>query len=286
MKSCIRKAALAVLRPVMGCLGSRGRALVREATAQQGAYLDQVIETIPTRRGDITFYCLDQLPLWRARTLLTKEPETIEWIDRFQPGDVYWDVGANVGVYALYAAIRRDVQVLAFEPSAANYILLNRNIELNRLSDCLQAYCLAFSDKTTIDALNMQTTAFGGALSSFGVPVDNAGQTFVPSFRQGMIGFTIDDFMRQFAPPFPNHLKIDVDGIEDLIIVGAGQTLADPRLKSLSIELDAARPDYTDRVVAAITAGGLELVAKRHGEMFDSGAYKDIYNYQFQRPGA
>jgi len=268
---------------LMALAGSRGRQLFAKACLAQGRILPEVVETIRTARGAITFYCLDELPLWRARTLLTKEPETIEWIDSFQDGDVYWDVGANVGIYALYAGISRKVKVLAFEPSAANYLLLNRNIDANRLSDMVQAYCLAFSDANGLNALNMQTTAFGGALSSFGVAVDNNGDTFQPVYRQGMIGFTIDEFITRFSPDFPNHLKVDVDGIEDLIVKGAAKTLADPRLKSVSIELDAARPGYTDPVIEAIQAGGFKLVAKLHSPMFDQGAYKNIYNYQFRR---
>ncbi len=40
----------------------------------------------------------NQICLDRARTVLTKEPGTIAWIDGFAPGEVFWDVGANVGV--------------------------------------------------------------------------------------------------------------------------------------------------------------------------------------------
>ncbi len=280
----IKHLITALLRTGLACGGPQLRRLLADASRTAGGGLiPEVVETIPTPRGDILFYCLDELPLWRARTLLIKEPETIEWIDRFVPGDVYWDVGANIGVYALYAAINRQVRVLAFEPSAANYLLLNRNIEKNGLADHLQAFAIAFSDRTTLDALNMQTTDFGGALSSFAVPVDNDGRTFVPTFRQGMIGFTIDDFIGQFAPPFPNHLKIDVDGIEDRIIVGAAKTLADARLRSLSIELDAGRPDYVLAITERLNAAGLKLVAKRHSSLFDDGKYRNIYNYQFCR---
>lgn len=266
------------LKLVLAASGPRLRRMVVSA-----ADSNTLVETIPTPRGAIAFSCADRLPLWRARTLLTKEPETIEWIESFVPGDVYWDVGANVGAYSLYAGVGGKLTVLAFEPSAANYFLLNRNIELNQLADHVQAYCLAFSDKTQVDALLMQTTEPGGALSSFAVPVDNDGRSFVPKFRQGMVGFSIDDFIERFQPPFPNHLKIDVDGIEDRIIDGALKTLADQRLKSVSIELDAARPDYTDRVTAQIQAGGLNLIARRHAASFDGGAYGNIYNYQFRR---
>lgn len=241
------------------------------------------IKTITTPNGEISFYCLGNTPAWRAATLLTKEPETIEWIDRFDEGDVFWDIGANIGVYTLYAAIGRKARVLTFEPAAANYYLLSRNIEINSLSETVSAYCLAFSDRDMLSTLHMQNTEFGGALASFGTPVDHNGKAFTAKFKQGMIGFSVDGFIRTYDPPFPKHIKIDVDGIEDKIIHGAKATLSDSRLKSLSIELDDARPDYTGGIASQIEAGGLRFETKRHADMFEGGPYANIYNYQFRR---
>ena len=109
------------------------------------------------------------------------------------------------------------------------------------------------------------------------------GEEFVPSFRQGAVGFAIDDFIATFNPPFPNHLKIDVDGIEDRIVAGAKNTLADPRLRSISIELEANRVEYTRGVLARLEAAGLKLVSRRHAEMFEGGPFADVYNYRLER---
>ncbi|HYL33478.1 MAG TPA: FkbM family methyltransferase [Stellaceae bacterium] len=283
MKSFLRRHAVAVLRSALRCGGERWHRIVTEALSPGDEHLYQVIERVPTSRGDVTFYCLGDTARWRALSLLTKEPETIEWIDSFSDGDTFWDVGANVGVYSLYAAINRRIRVLAFEPSAANYFLLNRNIELNKLDGIVQGLCVAFSDDDRIDALNMLSTGLGGALSSFGEPIDPFGKTFSARFRQGAIGFSIDAFIDHFRPTFPNHLKIDVDGIEDRIIAGAQRTLADGRLKSLSIELDSGRVEYTNSVVARVERAGLLLMARRHSDMIESGEYKSIFNYQFRR---
>ncbi|PCI42182.1 MAG: methyltransferase [Rhodospirillaceae bacterium] len=255
--------------------------VLREAMSSNG--FDEVIKDIETKRGTISFYCLDSLPLWRAETLLTKEPETIEWIDAIDDGEVLFDIGANVGVYTLYAAINKKIKVLAFEPLAANYFLINRNIERNNISDVASAYCIALNDQDLISNLHIQNTGFGSAISSFDDPVDYNGEQFSAKFLQGMIGMSLDSFIKKFDPPFPNHLKIDVDGIEDKIIKGAVKTLADPRLKSISIELDADRPEYTEAVVKDIEAGGLKLVDKRHAELFEDTIYAHIYNYQFKR---
>jgi predicted RNA methylase len=74
----------------------------------------------------IRFYCPDKLSMWRADTLLTKEPETIHWIDRMQSGEILVDIGASTGIYSLYAA-KRGVQVIAVEPDPAIYKILLRN---------------------------------------------------------------------------------------------------------------------------------------------------------------
>ena len=68
-----------------------------------------------TPRGRVAYVTLNRPSAGRAATMLTKQPATIEWIDRFQPGSVFWDIGANVGVYTLYAALRGDTRVVAFE---------------------------------------------------------------------------------------------------------------------------------------------------------------------------
>lgn len=283
MRAQIRNGIVGALRAGFRLSGSRGRRLMSAALAEEGNHVPCTVETVNTKRGPITFYCLGDLPLWRVQTLTTKEPETLEWIDSFGDDDVLWDIGANVGIYTLYAATGHNVRVLAFEPSAVNYTLLNRNIEMNGLDGRVQAYCVAFSEKTGLDALNMQNTEFGGALSSFGEAVDNHGKHFKPSFRQFTVGYSIDDFIARFNPLFPNHIKIDVDGIEDKIVAGAAKTLSDPRLKSVSVELDASRETFTQPVIAAIESAGLKLHAKRHGEMFDEGEYTQIFNYQFRR---
>ena len=50
-------------------------------------------------------------------------------------------------------------------------------------------------------------------------------------------GFSIDDFILHFDVPFPNHLKIDIDGIQEKVVLGARNTLRDPRLMTIMIEL-------------------------------------------------
>jgi FkbM family methyltransferase len=235
-----------------------------------------------TPAGALKFFCAGTTSEWRARTILTKEPETLEWIDSFEPGDVLWDIGANVGVYSLYAALR-GIQVLAFEPSAPNYYLLNRNIEMNQFGPRISAYCLAFSDQRELGQLHMASTELGGALNSFGESLDWQGRTFQPSFSQAMVGYTVDSFIEAYGPHFPTHIKIDVDGIENRIVRGAVKTLADSRLKSLLVELDSSREGYCDSVFEFVERAGMKFVGKRHAPEMDGTPYASSFNYFFQR---
>lgn len=238
--------------------------------------------TLQTPHGKIRFFCPGRLPEMRATTLLTKEPETIEWIDSFSPMDVFWDIGANVGVYTLYAALR-NVTCVSFEPAPGNFYLLNRNIEINGMDRRVSALCIALYDQTLLDSLFMSNTELGSALNSFAETSDWKGRQFAASFRQAMIGFSVDDFVRQFNPPFPNHIKIDVDGIEGRIIKGAGCTLADERLKSVLVKLDSSREDYCREVAAEFEKAGLSFSRKAHSPMVEGSEFASCYNYVFIR---
>ena len=194
----------------------------------------------------------------------------------------FWDVGANVGVYSLYAA-RARARVVAFEPSPSNYYVLNRNIEINGLDERVSALCIAFHDGTCLDSFFMANTGLGDAHNSFGRPVDWRGQEFIPTYKQAMVGYSIDDFVNDFDPPFPNHIKIDVDGDEDKVIKGATATLPDSRLKTLLVELNTGLEAYYQRVVAGLEDLGMVLETEcAHAEGASHEASK-VQNHIFVR---
>src|SRR5689334_12310835 len=70
---------------------------------------------------------------WRVDSIYSKEPCTLDWIAGFGADEILVDVGANVGMYSIWAAATKGTRVFAFEPEAQNYALLNRNIFVNRL---------------------------------------------------------------------------------------------------------------------------------------------------------
>lgn len=279
IKKKILEVAIRTLQKGVGVSGVHNAAVVSAQIAEQLT----PVRKVDTPAGSLSFFCPGRIPLWRAETLLTKEPETIEWIDGFASEDVFWDIGANIGVYSLYAALKPGIRVLAFEPAAVNAYVLNRNIEINNLDDRVSWFGIAFADITGLDQFHMSTTAMGGALHGYAESVDSQGKPFSAVFRQGALGFTIDEFVDRFHPPFPSHIKIDVDGIEHRIVAGAEKTLKDSRVRSVLIELDAERDECRRNVCDRLQDAGLRLIARKHASMFDSGAFATTFNYIFAR---
>lgn len=219
--------------------------------------LPEPVETFDLNGVETRFFVPGAWPRKRAQTALTKDPEMIRWLDQMGADDLLWDIGANVGVFSLYAALKRQCRVYAFEPGSANYFVLNRNIELNGAQDRISALCIAVAEKSEFDVLNMRTTVPGSSLASFGEPIGPRGKKFVPTFKQAMVSFSLDDLALRLPPP--THIKIDVDGIELSILAGGSTMLKSPTLKSLIVELDPKRPRLLASAQKILGAHGLRF---------------------------
>ena len=177
--------------------------------------------------------------LFHATKALSKEPHTIEWINKyFLPKQIIYDIGANVGMLSLYTASKiKEIDIFAFEPEALNFAQLNRNIYLNGYSELIHPFCIAITDQTKLGNMNIEQFRIGGSLHQFNRVVNHLDEEYEVQHIQGAIGFTLDDLISKWGLPVPNHIKIDVDGIEDLVIVGARKTLKNERLQSVQIEI-------------------------------------------------
>lgn len=231
--------------------------------------------------GVIRFYAPSPLLRFRASTVLSKEVDTIQWINNFEDGEVFWDIGANVGVYSLYAAISKNMRVQAFEPSAGNFFALTRNAQLNNVTDRMSTYCIAFSERVELGVLNLTAANIGGSLNQFGPPGSRS--PFASNdcrMMHGMLGISIDAFIAQFSPSLPTYMKIDVDGLELSILKGARKTLSDPLLRELMIELSVTNKCENKEAMELLAACGWKLVSR--GQI--QGRIEQAANHFFERP--
>jgi FkbM family methyltransferase len=216
---------------------------------------------------------------WRAESFSTKEPETLEWIDKYGGHGAFFDVGANVGLYSLYYAKLFPDHVYAFEPSALNLGLLVKNISVNGLNDRIVVVPIPLSSIDQIALLRMGEIDEGGAMSTFGATFGHDGLPFAEQMSYRMPGLTMDSILGSgLIPESPSLIKIDVDGIEHLILEGAQNVLRSPILRSVLVEVDDQFHELASEVTRQLTDAGFQLLSKRHGEMFETGQHSSSFN--------
>ena len=273
---------LAFLRSYKSKRGARP-STVQQQVEPTAADSHHRVHSVVFGHRSLMFHCPNDVSLARARSLLTKEPGTIAWINTFAPRCVFWDIGANVGVYSLYAAVARDCTVLAFEPAAPNYYGLNRNIVLNKLDWRVRAYCVALDRTCRLDLMQMRDETIGTALHTFGAPVDYKGDKFRPAWQQGAVAVSIDMLVSRFEAPFPTHIKIDVDGLEVAVIEGGRHTFADPRFQSVLVEVNLADEHEVRTISRVLEAANLRRDDTLPGNRERSLEGARIFNLVFRR---
>ena len=210
---------------------------------------------VDTPRGPIAFVLLGRNSGGRARSLLTKQPATIAWIDAFLPDSVFWDIGANIGVYTLYAGLRSDTRVVAFEPAAVNYFLLAANCELNGMDDRVDCLLAGLGDEKAVGHLEASQFATGYSFTFRG-----RGSEY--RSRQAALLLSLDALIAEFGLACPNYIKLDVRALTEAILAGGAQTLHRPELRELHIEMKEDSPAGR-RIVDTLGASGL-TIASRH----------------------
>jgi len=211
-----------------------------------------VINTVQERPLPFKMFALNDVTKWRRDTFWTKEPETIQWIRSF-PGRcgsinehrkaVFVDIGANVGIYSLYAAfLYPSLSIIAIEPDVNNYIELLKNIKLNGFKNIIPM-------NLAIGGYN-QTSFFKNSSS---MPGNSDGKLDKKEGRP-LLSITIDYLFRIVSKI--DFLKIDIDGGEYDAVFGMEENLG--KTESMLIEIDAADERYAT-VQRHLSKGGYIL---------------------------
>ena len=195
--------------------------------------------TVHTRGLRFTLQCDNWITHYRWSTYNTKEPETLDWIDGWAgDGQVFFDIGANIGVFTIYAALRHpQARIIAFEPEYANLHLLRDNVIRNQLQKRVEVYSIALSNRNGLSQLHIQDVTPGAALhteSRTALRQTKSAKAVV--WHEGIGTFTLDHFCEEMQVA-PTQLKIDVDGTEQDILEGGSRTLRASALQSLMMEM-------------------------------------------------
>jgi len=172
----------------------------------------------------LRFGCETELETWRAEALLTKEPGTIAWLDTLPVGSVLYDVGANIGVYTLYAARRvgPDGMVYAFEPHVANAVSLLRNVQANGFQDRVRVLTCALHSSSGCRPFYYRSLMAASSGSQLGHQRDEEDtNTFTPKGVELKVYMSVRQLIVKCIARVPYAIKIDVDGNELEILRGA-----------------------------------------------------------------
>lgn len=235
------------------------------------------------------FVCEDEIEMYRANTLLTKEEGTIRWLKTIKPGCVMYDIGANIGIYTIVAAhyVGSDGMVYAFEPQIMNASSLLRNIKKNNFQNRVKVLTCALHDHEGFIDFNYNSMRTGSSGSQLGHVVGESGNSFSPEAVELKFAVTLDRLINSGTLRPPDFVKLDVDGNELLILRGMGKVLASS-LRSIQIEL---HPKDSDAVIDLLKTYGFELKERHYTligkkllkEQGDSGQI--VHNAIFSREG-
>ena len=230
----------------------------------------------------VKFFCPNHLTNFRIETLFSKEPETIKWINNFKKTKkkiIFWDIGANIGLYSIYASLKHKTKIksISFEPSNNNLRILSRNVSLNKLQKQIYINSLALGKKKTkyqefVDDSFIEGSAFN-QLRNNQTKMNNNSYTILSSSID-----IVADINNNF---FPNYIKIDVDGNELDILLGGKKIFKKNYIRSVLIEIDEKSKDYK-KILSFFKKNNFKLKSVNKSRFFKS-QNKYVKNYIFDK---
>ena len=239
------------------------------------------------KKKKIILFNPSHLSKWRVKTFYTKEPETLKWIESFKKDSkiIFWDIGANIGLYSVYVAINfPKSSIISFEPSTLNLNILSRNISLNNLEKKINIFQIGLTNiNNKFFEMNETTLEEGGALSSFAKNYNFEGKKIRKINKYSIFGTKIDYLISNSILKVPDYIKIDVDGIEHFILQGGDFVLK--HVKSILIEINDDFVEQSSICIDILKRHGFNLQSKNVSSLFsdDDSPFKHSCNQIWSR---
>jgi len=151
-------------------------------------------------------------------------------LDMLNSGELFVDVGANIGSYSILAATK-DAEVIAIEPIPSTFKALKQNILLNEFNDRIKTINIGIGNKEDI----LQFSTDEGTMNHVLKKGEDVKQTVNVQVR------TLDDVLDGRVPKI---IKIDAEGFETKVIEGAQKTLSNPNLFAVIMEINGSGAYY------------------------------------------
>lgn len=158
--------------------------------------------------------------LWRVNDFYQEEPMMVAWLQGMTHDDIFLDIGSNVGMYTVPAAIVCKL-TYAVELDPINLSILKHNLLLNSIQEKVVVIPLALGNEFSIEDIYYRDFSVGDALQSVGrkSPFNTVMGKSAHISKQ--IVLPLDELFKMYKLVQPTKIKIDVDGNELSVVKGA-----------------------------------------------------------------
>ena len=244
---------------------------------------DKSYKEVNVLGSKIKFFIPNKAVDLRVKRIFSKEPGTLKWIDNFKNDEntIFWDIGANIGLFSLYASQKHNnIKIFSFEPSTSNLRVLSRNISINKLQEriLINQFPLTKNENLYLD---LKETRFqeGCASNTFGEDFGHDGNKIYEKNSYKVFGNNINNLIDNKILDIPDYIKIDVDGIEHLILEGADKYLNSKKIKSISVEINEKFEEQKVRVNQILLSNKFKFVSKNNSLDNPNSKNRNTFNY-------
>ena len=230
---------------------SRGRVLLRRLGMRRALRLIAAVRSLPDTFQDVPLPASVSVPLngftssflvssadelRRSQTLGGEGRFLTRLLQEIRPGEVVYDIGTNLGMYAVFLAktVGPEGLVIGFEPELRSFERCQENLRINSLAN-VKVFDRALGNEDREIVLAVDESAASGVHHVLG---RRDGET---STRWQSAKMVVGDrFIDMESLPVPNVIKIDVEGMEEEVLLGLAQTLQRPECRLILCEVHFA----------------------------------------------
>lgn len=214
----------------------------------------------------VRFYLSSWNEYARVQSLQGERKIIADVLQSIKGDDIFFDVGANTGLYACFAGQIIDGNVIAFEPHPGNIQRLEENAELNELD--IQCHPVALSNESGTAQLKLAGGEGGAGAGTHALSTRDCTNSIEIEKDRG------DSLIERENIPSPTVLKIDVEGAEQQVLKGLQSNLMKDSCHTVYCEVHPNRlddfGDSTDELHSLLEECGfkIEIIERRSPQYF------------------
>lgn len=231
------------------------------------------------KKKKLKFFCPTKETEIRVKSFFSKEPDTIKWIKNFKNKKIiFWDIGSNIGIFSIYAAIiHKNIKIVSFEGALSNLRILSRNLYINSLNHKIGICQIPVTNNFKgFQYFHENQFLEGTALNYF---VKKNVKKRMYSYK--ILGTSLDSIYTNQKLRIPNYIKIDVDGLEYLVLDGGKKILQSRKLKEILVEINERNIKIKNTIMRKLIKYNFKFIDKFKCNINDKKSFE--YNYLFKK---